>query len=475
MKKAEFKAIVLKLNEEELRRFVLHYGNSDNDFRAGLGIFFSDKQSDATIEQSFRSLLASIIKNSSSRGYIDYKSASNFASKIDELVHRGESYAAEGKLVTSFLVAKALLEPVMTAAKNIDDSSGYVGGTIDSIIQLLGTISSAKDAPTDLKEKILDFLEVQLQSEVYFEYGDFGEDMFVIYQSIAAQLEKVEPYEQLISKLLIKAGRYKKGFLIFKQIDFYKAIGEADKEAALITANMEIKEVRKLEVDKAIGQENYSKAKSLINVGIKIAKQNNHPGIVTEWEKNRLVILELEGDVSGVRALTKSLIFDSFFSLKYYQKWKATFTPVELVSAIEGFINERIQLLEKRYQNKMGYYGKIHPPILDNLAGIYFEEKYFDRVLELVRKEKTLESVLQFHKQLVPVFPDELLQIYLPLLEREGDMASERRMYANLAKNMKNLIKDMPKGKNQIQNIAEKLKSKYPRRPAMLEELNKVM
>jgi hypothetical protein len=179
--------------------------------------------------------------------------------------------------------------------------------------------------------------------------------------------------------------------------------------------------------------------------------------------------------VSGVRALTKSLIFDSFFSLKYYQKWKATFTPEELVSAIEGLINERIQFLEKKYQNQMGYYGKIHPPILDNLAGIYFEEKYFDRVLELVRKEKTLDSVLRFHKQLVPVFPDELLEIYLPLLEREGDIASDRRMYANLAKILKNLIKDMPKGKNQIQNIAEKLMIKYPRRPAMLEELNKVM
>jgi hypothetical protein len=112
---------------------------------------------------------------------------------------------------------------------------------------------------------------------------------------------------------------------------------------------------------------------------------------------------------------------------------------------------------------------------LENLAGIYFEEKYFDRVLELVRKEKTLDSVLRFHRKLVPVFPDELLQIYLPLLEREGDIASDRRMYANLARNMKNLIKDMPKGKNQIQNTAEKLMNKYPRRPAMLEELKNVI
>jgi len=475
MKKAEFKALVLKLNEEEIRRFVLHYGNSDNNFRAGLGIFFSDKQSDATIEQSFQSLLASIIKNSSSRGYIDYKSVSNFASKIGELVHRGESYAAEGKFVTSFLVAKALLEPVMTAAKNIDDSSGYVGDTIDSIIHLLGTISSAKDAPTDLKETILDFLAVQLQSEVYFEYGGFGKDMFVIYQSNAALLGKVEPYEQLISILLSRAGRYKKEFLILKQIDFYKAIGEASKEAELISANMEIKEVRKLEVNKAISQENYSKAKSLIDVGIKIAKQNNHLGTVTEWKKNRLLILELEGDVPEVRALTKTLIFDSGFSLDYYRRWKATFPIGELDSAIESFINERIQFLEKKYQNQMGYYGKIHPPILDNLAGIYFEEKYFDRVLELVRIENTLDSVLRFHRKLVPLFPDELLQIYLPLLEREGDIASDRRMYANLAKILKNLIKDMPKGKNQIQNIAEKLMIKYPRKPAMLEELKKVM
>jgi len=67
-----------------------------------------------------------------------------------------------------------------------------------------------------------------------------------------------------------------------------------------------------------------------------------------------------------------------------------------------------------------------------------------------------------------------LLAIYLPLLEAAGDRANSRSEYAHLAATMKNIIKDIPGAKTKIAGIVQILKTKYPRRPAMIEELNNI-
>jgi hypothetical protein len=82
---------------------------------------------------------------------------------------------------------------------------------------------------------------------------------------------------------------------------------------------------------------------------------------------------------------------------------------------------------------------------------------------------------MRYHDYLAPHYPAELLHIYLPALEIQGDKASDRSQYSQLAGLMKKLIKDIPVSKEQIIAVAQKLKIKYPRRPAMVDELNKLL
>ena len=98
-----------------------------------------------------------------------------------------------------------------------------------------------------------------------------------------------------------------------------------------------------------------------------------------------------------------------------------------------------------------------------------------DRLLELVKDQENISNVLTYYNILLKQFPNELLDILIPLLEKEGDRSSGRSEYKELARKMKSIIKDFPEDKNRILEVAQKLKEKYPRRPAMLEELNKVI
>ncbi|MEO8712395.1 MAG: hypothetical protein ABI405_09750, partial [Parafilimonas sp.] len=96
-------------------------------------------------------------------------------------------------------------------------------------------------------------------------------------------------------------------------------------------------------------------------------------------------------------------------------------------------------------------------------------------LLALLQKENNLDSVLQYHQHLIKVFPSELLLIYFPLLETGGDKANSRSEYAHLVTKMKMIMKDIPGSKGKIIAIAQRLKIKYPRRPAMIDELNKIL
>ncbi len=129
-----------------------------------------------------------------------------------------------------------------------------------------------------------------------------------------------------------------------------------------------------------------------------------------------LRIAVLENDIKLIRHYARYFTFDRGFIKQYYNQWKATFSADEWIG-----------------------------------------------------------TILQYNSFLSKYYPAELLAIYLPAFELSGDKASTRNQYADLVRKMKKVIKDMPQFKADILGLAEKLKSKYPRRPAMVDELSTIL
>ncbi len=189
-----------------------------------------------------------------------------------------------------------------------------------------------------------------------------------------------------------------------------------------------------------------------------------------------LRIAVLENDTERVRFYTRYFAFDSWFDKEYYNQWKKTFAESEWKAVIESYIDDTIKsIVQKHELNKNRSWYQPTPPLLHTIAPVYIEEQYWDRLLALIQKENNLDSVLQYHQHLVKTYPTELSSIYFPLLEASGDKANSRSEYANLVDKMKMIIKDIPCAKANIITIAQKLKIKYQRRPAMIDELNKIL
>jgi hypothetical protein len=174
-----------------------------------------------------------------------------------------------------------------------------------------------------------------------------------------------------------------------------------------------------------------------------------------------------------VRNYSKHFAFDRDFSVQYYKQWKNTFGVDEWPKVLEKLIIDTTQRVTKDY-GKHNWLS-LNSLFLNSLAPIFIEEGLIDRLWDLVKNENDLDKIMAYQNHLISGYSAELLKLYLPALERKGDNASSRSDYAYLAKNMKKIIEDIPAGKEKVIAVARRLKEKYPRRPAMIDELNSIL
>jgi hypothetical protein len=377
----------------------------------------------------------------------------------------------------AFLLTKVVLTEMMAIIPNCDDSSGSIGGTFDETIGLLEAVSDADQAAIDLKQQIFDFLKNELVKTDYFSYGNFGYDLFSVFHNLALKLRRTKDFIEFIDNrcknLTGKYDDYQREFFLKEKINFYRETGH-DLADELVKQNMDIVDVRKVEIDKAINMKDYREAKRLIAEGIEIAEKKDHPGTVSQWKEGLLRIACLENDTETIRQLTRFFTFYREFSKDYYRQWRQTYPETEWKEVVEKLITDSTN--EAIARHKKSVWANRHAPLLlHSIAPILIEEKYWDRLLALVQSEHYLDTTLKYHEYLVKRFSGELLALYLPEFVQAGNLVNDRSQYAELAGKMIRVMKDIPEGKEKIQAVARELIAQNPRRPALIEEMNKVL
>jgi hypothetical protein len=188
-----------------------------------------------------------------------------------------------------------------------------------------------------------------------------------------------------------------------------------------------------------------------------------------------LAIAVLEKDIQLERYFSRKFALGQTLSSTYYEQWKSTYSKEEWIETIEEVILGITKKIKDTIKNNtFNNYNSLNVNLLYRLGPIYIQENYWDRLLALVQKQENLTTILTYYPHLIKIYPNELLDIIMPVLEKEGDKCDGRSQYKDLANKMKSIIKDYPQEKERILEVARKLKIKYPRRPAMLEELNKL-
>ncbi|GEO07055.1 hypothetical protein AAE02nite_47190 [Adhaeribacter aerolatus] len=475
-----FEKLLQNISQSEYQEFIRRYAAKDKNFKTEFELYFAEKDDRIDVGRKYEDLMKKLIRKYTDRGFIHYRATYGLAKEADKILAGGEEFIRKNNFRDAFALARVVLKALMEASTNSDDSNGNIGSTIYQAVQLIQNIAGAGQAAPELKESIFIFLKTELDNPVYFNYGDYGYDLFDLFQMLALQLNHPAEFLTFIDtqlrRLTGEYESYQKEYFLKRKIDFLEATGKTKEAADLVQQNLDIVSVRQGEVNKAIAEQKYIAAKNLINGGIQVAERKDHPGTVAAWQKELLRIAVLEKDTETLRRLARHFAFDRGFTLEYYKLWKETFTSAEWPNEIEKYIREIEAKINHEWKiNKGKYWQPAHPPLLYQLGPVFIQEGYWDRLLALVQQENNLETTFSYHNYLAPRYPAELLEIYLPALEQYGNKASDRRDYADLAARMKQVMKDIPAGKEKIIKLTQYLKEKYPRRPAMQEELNKIL
>jgi hypothetical protein len=479
-KKNVFEKLLQTISPEEYQNFIRRYAARDKNFKTEFELYFAEKDDRIDVGQKYADLIQKLIRKYSDRGFIDYRATFGLAKEVNKLLANGEDLMHKNNFRDAFTLASVVLKTMLEPATESDDSNGNIGGTLSNAINLIQTISSAGQTAPALKEQIFNFLLTELDNPVYFNYGDYGYDLFALLQDLALQLNHPDEFLNFIDtqtrRLTDKYDSYRKEYFQTQKIQFLAAIGKTEEAELQIGLNLDILEVRQGEVNKAIAQKNFKAAKMLIADGIAVAKQKDHPGTVAAWQRELLKIAVLEKDTAAIRQYTRLFAFARGFDADYYNLWKKTFSPAEWTQEIEKYVRDtEAQVTREWEKNKGKYWQPARPPLLHHLGPVFIQEQYWDRLLALVQEENSLETTFRYHAYLAPRYPTELLQIYLPALEKYGQQVCDRGGYADLAAKMKKVMTDIPAGKEKIITLARSLKEQFPRRPAMQEELNNLL
>ncbi|WP_179393697.1 hypothetical protein [Carboxydothermus ferrireducens] len=157
----------------------------------------------------------------------------------------------------------------------------------------------------------------------------------------------------------------------------------------------------------------------------------------------------MTGQVEKLRKVALIKVYDGSF--EHYKELKKTYSKDEWKEIYPNILEEIEKT--KRLWN-------LYPQIL-------IEEGEKKKLLEFLKKAP--EYLTKYYKHLIPDYRFEVYELFSQYIIETAAKASNRRAYREIVSLLRQLVQIG--GTEQAKNLMERLKAKYSRRPAFLEEL----
>lgn len=324
-------------------------------------------------------------------------------------------------------------------------------------------IEKALDSPVLTKEQklnVCDRLEKFYQSELY-DYAEY--DIQELIDSVRGSLLTYDERLSIMMRNYRNETGWRKVSIACGIWDYLLDLGRTSDAEAFFSENCQIDELRVKYFDYLESMGCHEDAMKTIDEGIKIAGERHLNGLIHKWRERKLHLLENEGDVTAAASVCQDLFAEAHSSevMKYYHTAKTLVDPEKWPSFRDRMLNKN---------KDIQYYAG--SPLVD----IYKEEGLMDRLYDhfLNARYNLMDGLSRYAKE----FSADQQKNLIALLEKEFPISlgynPTRRGYKELAGRLNALARICPAGKELATKVVEAFRSKYPNRPALIEELAKV-
>ncbi len=307
------------------------------------------------------------------------------------------------------------------------------------------------------------------------DYADYGcsSELYPLLVEAADSPERTGQVLEFFDDQLKKAGmeegwskEYRSRNFLMLKMDILKKSGQEEKVFDIIAANMHIHDFRKIIVEKNLAEHKFDEAIRLIREGIDIALKDNYAGVVTDWKEMLTDIYKKQNNVKELRIILNDLYYSGRYEMKYYRDYKSTFGKEKWNSELEKIINTH-----KKNEKGGNFLFRSLP---GHLAAVYIEEKMWGELFGLLQKYANIHELLQYSRYLEKEYAPELIRMYNNAIVKEAEGASNRNEYHEIATHIKKMS-ELPGGKALSRLLINELMVQFAKRPAMKDELGKIV
>ncbi len=452
--------IIEKLEESELRRLMTYFAGRQEEIRSHLLSKYAHLL-EVVSKTQYQQLVSSYIDahTGGRHGFLEYRDASRLGDKIYMLVENADS---QNPMAVAYL-CEAVIGQLAEAYQHADDSSGSMGGAMEAAFSRLYNLAEAdNEAPAEVVKYIFDYA-IRTCNRADYQGWDWGSNL----RSLACDAVRTKEQAAQVMKVLNQSieaskkkeyGRYQ--VEATERLKLYLLREHYSTEAAdeHLNNNLQYASFRKMALEQAMDEKRYNDVRRLAEAGI-VQDTGKYAGLVNEWKKWLIRLSKATGDTTSFIKINEELLFDRG-EMEYYRKLKEIIPQEAFQSKIETYI--------QHFRNKENQ--RWGPSFNQSVATILEEENRLADLMEEIKKGASLHRLDRYFDLLAKSFTTDFLMLYEKLVKQYMDSNTGRSSYVSCCHYIDKIIR--LGGLEDAKMIVADWRKKYPRRRAMIEELN---
>lgn len=449
--KPDISTVLDSIEHDQLITFIVEYAKSDEKFLNELYVTFGEPDFGAEME-GIKVRIADVIRQGTRSGFIDYRGCDYICNEMDQILEQAQKRLNQGHPVIAFGIAMQICLKGYWLASRADSSSGSLTITINSSLEMIDKASANAIAEADRKF-IYEKCCKEAKNKVF---EGWNEGNYAFLRSCARFVTKrnakkiFDTLDYLAEKLRTDSFSYTTDDKLTR-LEICKHLDGEDEYERQIKINLDIKEVRRIAVDRALANNNYAYAETLCLEYINTATSGYH--WMREWFDTLFDIYVRTDNKTRQEEVASRLLFTAHDE-KYYDilkslligrgVWEAEYSNILYQCATNLAPTEYMRVLQKEGEKR------------------------------LLLKEVSLipTNVLTYGSYLADEYPPETYALFREVITTQAAEATDRNKYGRVCANLQKFYD--AGGIDETLNLIEDLRSKYKRRLAMIDELNKL-
>lgn len=441
-----------KVSHEDLKKFIREQSKEDKQFRRLILASFTHLI-ESPSKEFYQKQIRSVVNSATgSHGFIDWHEISNIEQGIAPIVRIAKQHVENEDYEIAIYINTAIVEELTKVEEYCDDSDGNVSCIIDNAFDDLLFIS-AETLPENIRKDLFDYCVTTFENKSYDWEWHSG------YINMASNLALDENEADIIIRYLDSVDcDYERETTQVIKLDIISQYKSKEEVQQFVDENITIPSIRNREVKRAIKSEEFDKAITLCNDGIRHDEQDK-PGIVNEWYDWLLKIALIQKNTVKIIEYARYRLIESSYSFTdHYEMLKQHVSPNDWKSFLEEIIAEINPRESWRHD--------------DLIRNIYISEKWWDRLFLLLKQNPSLDDIADNEKYLAKDYSQELVELYSKELVEYVDRYTGRNHYISACSYLRRMKK--LGGHEEVKFLIEQFKAHYPRRKALMEELSLV-